>query len=220
MQTFVRGALIRGIRLTLLTSLAVVIFVSAFAGDLVDVFLERGALRLTGRVRRLSCTHCVFASDRRLDTPYCQLADLYAINHFRGILWSQLVVVALYLPLALAVRTTYGSTGLAAAFGIAELAGGVVSIVLAGQASSALAGTTSGHSSPYFDHSRWLSRSFSRSGSASTSASALHPGAQSFLGALLGGAATVVTVSGYLLASDWPEAGVFRQYVPGFRRPQ
>ena len=131
---------------------------------------------------------------------------------------SQLVVVALYLPLALAVRTTYGSTGLAAAFGIAELAGGVVSIVLAAR----LVSTRWHDIRPLIALLRPLSMVVAvvltiRLG---IDLAPLSPRAQSFLGALLGGAATVVTVSGYLLASDWPEAGVFRQYVPGFRRPQ
>jgi peptidoglycan biosynthesis protein MviN/MurJ (putative lipid II flippase) len=139
----------------------------------------------------------------------------YAIDYFRGILWSQLVVLAVYVPLAFALREPHRGPGLAAAFGIAELLGGLVSVALAAR----------------LLHARWAD---ARPLGALIRPSLLVIAAvfvvriaidhahlsdvtNSYAGALIGGAATVLAVSGFLLTSDWPEARVFRRYAPGSR---
>lgn len=211
---FVRGALIRGLRLTLLVSIAVVAFVAVFGGDLVHVLLQRGALNAHGAsaVGRslVAFTPAIVGSMLLIVSSRA----FYAIDHFRGILWSQLAVLLLYVPLAVAFRTTYGTTGLAAAFGIAELIGGIGGAVLAAR----LVGTTWRDAHPLTALLRpsllvvvvVLAVRFA------IDRAPLPSGVEPYLGALVGGAATVLAVSGYLLASDWPEAGVLRRHVPGF----
>lgn len=214
--TFVRDALIRGLRLTLLVSLAVIIFVAFFGGDLVHVLLQRGALNASdaSAVSRslLAFTPAIVGSMLLIVSSRA----FYAIDHFRGILWSQLAVLAVYLPLALALRDTYGRTGLAAAFGIAELIGGIGGAVLAAR----LAGTTWHHARALI---ALLRPSLLVFGIVlvvrfAVDAAPLSGGTEGYVGTLVGGGATVLTVSGYLLASDWPEAGVLRERLPGFGR--
>ena len=138
----------------------------------------------------------------------------YAIDYFRGILWSQLAVLAPYVPLALVFREAYGSTGLAAAFGVAELLGGIGGAVLAAR----LVGTTWHDARPLLVLLRpsLLVVAIVLAVRLGIDRAPVSTDMEPYLGALIGGVATVMAVCGYLLASDWPEAGVLRRYVPGF----
>jgi putative peptidoglycan lipid II flippase len=213
--TFIRGALIRGLRLTLLVSLAVVVFIAVFGGDLVHVLLQRGALNAqdASAVKRslVAFTPAIVGSILLIVSSRA----FYAIDQFGGILWSQLAVLLLYVPLAVALRRTNGSTGLAAAFGVAELIGGIVGVVLAAR----LVGTAWRDARPLTALLRpsilvvavLLAVRFA------VDRAPLSSGTEPYVGALVGGAATVLAVSSYLLASDWPEAGVLRRHLPGAR---
>jgi hypothetical protein len=55
----------------------------------------------------------------------------YASGYFRGVVWSQGAAVVVYAVVAFPLRATWGTTGLAVAFGVAELAASAFAVGLA-----------------------------------------------------------------------------------------
>jgi len=55
----------------------------------------------------------------------------YAVAYFRAGVWTQVLALAVYAAAALPMRAAWGTTGLAVAFGVAEITGASFSIVLA-----------------------------------------------------------------------------------------
>lgn len=214
-MTFVRRALIRGLRLTLLVSMAVVIFIVWFGGDLVHVLLQRGALNAhdaTGVTRSL-----VAFTPAIVGTMLLMVSSrvFYAVDYFRGIFWSQLAALVIYVPFALALRGWHDGEGLAVAFGIGELVGGIGGILLAAR----VVGANWGDSRGLLVLGRPLiliagAVIIARVGVGQIPLSAV---ARAFAGTLIGGTVTVLAVTAYLLSSDWPEGDVIRRRVRRYR---
>jgi peptidoglycan biosynthesis protein MviN/MurJ (putative lipid II flippase) len=57
----------------------------------------------------------------------------YAVGYFRAVVWTQVAALVVYALVALPLRSAWGATGLALAFGIAEVLGGVFGLGLAGR---------------------------------------------------------------------------------------
>jgi peptidoglycan biosynthesis protein MviN/MurJ (putative lipid II flippase) len=139
----------------------------------------------------------------------------YATDLFRGIVWSQLAVLVVYAPLAVLLRSAYGATGLATAFGFAELVGGIVAVGLVARVVH-MAGS---------DARPLLAVVYPTALAAGALAvirivvdrAPLSESSAAVCGAVLGGAALVVIVSVFLLRSDWPEAAVFRRRLRALR---
>ncbi|MFL5955209.1 MAG: lipid II flippase MurJ [Gaiellaceae bacterium] len=204
---FVRAALIRGLRLTLVVGLAVVVYLAAFSKDLVHLLLQRGALD-AGESAVVGRSLLAFAP-AVLGSALLILSSrlFYAVDYFRGIVWSQLAVLVIYVPLALALRSWEAPVGLAAAFGIAELAGGIASVALAAR----IAQTSWTDLRPLAEVARPVALVALVVLPVTLGLDQLH--ASGAAQALVGGAATVLTVTAYLLTSNWPEAAVLRRFL-------
>lgn len=207
-RAFVRNALLRGLRLTILTSLAIAIFITVFSSDIVRILLQRGAF---GAAEAHGVTTSVIAfTPGVVGTMLLVLSSraLYAINYFRGVLWSQLGVLVLYVPLALVLRTWLGANGLALAFGLAELAGGIggiaLSLKLLGAVPSDVAALKAVVSPLVLVTvaSLLIRLAFDRLALGGVSGAAAAAG--------VGGLAVVLIVLLQLLLSDWPESRVLR----------
>ena len=127
----VRGALVRGIRLTLFLALAFAAFFAAFGHETIVVLLERGAF---GSQSATTVGHVLVAFSLGLlgNMGVVFTARVfYAIAYFRAGVWTQVLALAVYGAIALPMRAAWGTTGLAVAFGVAEVTGASFSIVLA-----------------------------------------------------------------------------------------
>jgi len=129
-KRFVANAFVRGLRLTLLASLLAIVFACLYAEPLIHTLLQHGALTNTDS---RAIAHALIAFSPAVVGSMLLIVTsrvFYAINSFRGIVWSQLGVLVVYLPLAVLLRGAFGATGIAAAFGTAELFGGLVATAL------------------------------------------------------------------------------------------
>ena len=127
----VRGALVRGIRLTLFLAFAFAAFFAAFGHETIVVLLERGEF---GSHSATTVGHVLVAfSLGLLGNMVIVFAGrvFYAVDYFRAVAWTQVLALAVYGAAALPMRAAWGTTGLAVAFGVAEVAGASFSIVLA-----------------------------------------------------------------------------------------
>jgi putative peptidoglycan lipid II flippase len=127
----VRDALLRGLRLTTFFALSLATYFAAFGVPVTSALLQRGAFGSvasseTGKV--LS----VFALALAGNLIVILTSRVFsAIDFFSGALWCQGVVLVVYVVVAIPFRAAWGLSGLALAFGIAEMAGAVTGLVLA-----------------------------------------------------------------------------------------
>ena len=129
----VRGSMIRGLRATLFLAVSFAAFFVLFASPTTDILLERGALD-PADAHRVSSAIAAFAPALIGTMLMVFVARIfYAVAYFRAIVWTQVTALAIYTVVALPLRAAWGVSGLALAFGIAEVVGGVFGLVLAGR---------------------------------------------------------------------------------------
>jgi peptidoglycan biosynthesis protein MviN/MurJ (putative lipid II flippase) len=207
-RRFVRVAFLGGLRMTLLVSLASIVYLVLFAKSLVQTLLQRGALDAQDTT---AVAHALIGfSPGVLGTMLLIVTSraFYATNLFRGIVWSQLAVLVVYCPLAIALRGPYHSTGLAAAFGLAELAGGLLALVLVARLVDIS-----------WSDGRSLLAILLPVGLVSTvlvgvrvgiDQAPLSESTAALCSTVVGAGALILVVGGFLLRSGWPEAAIFR----------
>ena len=126
----VRDALLRGLRLTMFFAVSLATYFAAFGVPVTGALLQRGAFggsasTETGKV--LS----VFALALAANLIVILTSRLFvAIDFFGAGLWCQGVVLVVYLIVAIPLRSVWGLSGLALAFGLAETAGALTALVL------------------------------------------------------------------------------------------
>jgi putative peptidoglycan lipid II flippase len=129
----VRGSMIRGLRATLFLAVSFAAFFVLFASPTTDILLERGALD-PADAHRVASAIAAFAPALIGTMLMVFVARIfYAVAYFRAIVWTQVAALAIYAVVALPLRAAWGVTGLALAFGIAEVIGGAFGLVLAGR---------------------------------------------------------------------------------------
>jgi putative peptidoglycan lipid II flippase len=133
---YVRGSLMRGFRLTLFLALVLGGFFALFGPETIDVLLERGAFdpRDSHRVGTVLALLSLALVGSMLMVFFARV--FYALDYFRAVAWTQLCALVVYVAIALPFRATWGVSGLAAAFGVAEIAGAVVALTLAARRTS------------------------------------------------------------------------------------
>ena len=129
----VRAAYEQGLRLTLFLGLAGGGLFALFGRATVHVLLERGAFdpRATSQAGAVLSVFSLALVGTMLMVFVARL--FYAVNYFRAVVWTQTVALVVYLSIALPLRSLWGASGLALAFGIAEMIGASFGVVLAGR---------------------------------------------------------------------------------------
>jgi peptidoglycan biosynthesis protein MviN/MurJ (putative lipid II flippase) len=129
----VRRSFVRGCRLTVFLSLATASLFVLFGRDTIDVLLERGAFDPSA-ARRAGAVLGAF-SLALVGTMVLVFVGrvFYAVSYFRGVVWAQLIALVVYAALALPLRAEWKMTGLAVAFGLAEVVGAAAGLVMAGR---------------------------------------------------------------------------------------
>lgn len=130
-RPYLRGTFIGGLRITLFVALATATFVAAFADAIVPLLFDRGSISPTWlhEIERSLIAFSLAIVGMMLTTFTAQL--FRAVDRFRAVVAIQAFALALYVPLAYVLRPELGPAGLALAFGIAEVAGGLVGMAVA-----------------------------------------------------------------------------------------
>jgi putative peptidoglycan lipid II flippase len=129
----VRTAFERGLRLTLFLGLAGGFLFVLFGKETVHVLLQRGAFdpRDTSDAGTVLA---VFTPALIGSMSMVFIARLfYAVDYFRAVVWTQAVALVVYVVIALPLRALWETSGLALAFGLAELTGATYGIVIGGR---------------------------------------------------------------------------------------
>jgi putative peptidoglycan lipid II flippase len=129
----VNGSIVRGLRLTLFFGAALGTFFLLFGAETIDVLLRRGALGLNaaGRSGTLLAAFSLALVGNMLLILFARV--FYAIGYFRAVVWTQVWALVVYAIVALPLRASWGTTGLAVAFGLAETSAAGYALVLAGR---------------------------------------------------------------------------------------
>jgi putative peptidoglycan lipid II flippase len=127
----VRGSLVRGLRLTLFSSLALAAFFAMYGRETVDVLLERGEFgaRAAGEVGSILAAFSLALVGSMLMVFVARI--FYAVDYFRAVVWVQVSALAAYAAIAVPLREVWGTTGLALTFGIAEVSAATFALGLA-----------------------------------------------------------------------------------------
>ncbi len=127
----VRGGLLRGLRLTLFLAFAFAGFFAFFGRETTALLLERGAFD-PADAHETGVALATFAL-ALVGTMIMVFAArvFYAVDYFRGVVWTQISALVVYVAVALPFRAAWGTSGLAAAFGVAEVCGAAFALVLA-----------------------------------------------------------------------------------------
>jgi len=129
----VRGSLLRGLRATAFLAIVFAAFFVLFARPTTDILLRRGAFD-PADARHVSSALAAFSLALVGSMLMVFVARIfYAVAYFRAVVWTQLSALVVYAAIALPLRAVLGTSGLAVAFGIAELAGGIFGLGLAGR---------------------------------------------------------------------------------------
>lgn len=120
-----------GLRLTLFVSCGFAALFACYGPNLVGFLLQRGAFGggETSDVGRVLSAFSLALVGSMLIVFASRV--FYAVDFFRAAVWAQGAALAVYVAAALPLRWLWGPSGLAVAFGVAELAGGVFAVVLA-----------------------------------------------------------------------------------------
>lgn len=127
---YVREKFVSGLRLTLFVTLVSGAFLAFYSTDLADALFDRDAVTRSSLV---AVQQCLLAFSLAL---LGWMLTIYssrmfgALNLFRGLLLQELVALVVYLGLVFQLRQTLGVPGVALAFGIGQVAGGIAAVVL------------------------------------------------------------------------------------------
>ncbi len=129
----VRASFERGLRITLFLSFVAASLFALFGDETVEVLLQRGAFD-PAAARRAGIVLAAFSLALVGTMVMVFVARIfYAVAYFRAVVWTQLVALGIYLVVAFPLRAAWKTTGLALAFGVAEVIGATAGVVLAGR---------------------------------------------------------------------------------------
>ena len=123
--------LVRALRLTVFVGIPFLVFFEAFGTEVAALIFERGAFDTRDAAVVGDTVNALAPALLGNLLLIVAWRTLYAIDYFRATVWSMLTVLAVYGATASPFRAEWGVTGLAAAFSVAELAGGLVAVSLA-----------------------------------------------------------------------------------------
>ena len=203
-RTYLRARFVAGLRITLFVALCTASYVALYSGSIVDVLFARGDLTSTSlhEIDRALAAFSLAVVGSMLMIFTARIFS--AVDRFRGIVLAQTIALALYVPLAFALRPVGGPAGLAVAFGIAEVAGAAYAVW-----SSARALGVSAR-----ELLRAVAPAAARTAAFAAALAAFRYGADPAGGlAAAGGGLTVGGLVGLLLlwTSGWPEVSVLRR---------
>jgi len=124
-----RGSFVAGLRTVLFLAICTGAFVALYAGSITGLLFGHGKLSSAAQleVSRALAAFSVAIVGTMLMIITARVFG--AIDRFHGIVVSQTIALALYVPLALLLRPPLGPAGLALAFGVAELTGGMYAVL-------------------------------------------------------------------------------------------
>lgn len=130
-QACVSERFLRGLRLTLFVSIGFATLLAVYGPNLIGFLLQRGAFHAdsVSEVGRVLSAFSLALFGNMLMIFAARV--FYSVDFFQAAVWAQGAALVVYLAAALPMRAAWGPTGLAAAFGVAEVGGGVFAIVLA-----------------------------------------------------------------------------------------
>jgi putative peptidoglycan lipid II flippase len=120
-----------GLRLTLFVSTGFAALFAIYGPNLVGFLLQRGRFGAE-TTENVGAVLSAFAP-AIVGSMLMILASrvFYSTDYFRAAVWMQACALVVYVCIALPLRALWGAPGLALAFGVAELAGGTLAVVLA-----------------------------------------------------------------------------------------
>lgn len=128
---YLRGSFVAGLRVSLLLALTCSAYVALFAPEIARLVFERGDL-LGASIIEIERTLRAFSIALVGTMLLVFTARVFnALDFFRAIVWSQAAALAVYVLLAPLLRPLFGPSGLALAFGVAELVGGALAVAVA-----------------------------------------------------------------------------------------
>ena len=212
----VRGGLLRGIRLTLFLALAFAAFFATFGHQTISVLLERGAFgaQSATEVGRILAAFSLGLLGNMMMIFAARV--FYAVDYFRAGAWSQVFALAVYGVAALPMRAAWGTTGLALAFGVAEVGGAAFAIVLAsGRVSLHTADVAASAMAPAVGRAAVVAAALCL---VRLAFAGLAPSVSSFVQLLVALAVGTLVGIVVLWTSSWPELGrmkrTLRRFVP------
>ena len=130
---FVRHRFVSGLRLTLFVTAVSGSYLALYSADIADVLFGRDAVSPSSL---LAVQHCLVAFSLAL---LGWMLTIYAsrlfgaLNLFRGLVIQELVALVVYLAVVFPLRSALGVPGVALAFGIGQVIGGLAATVLIGR---------------------------------------------------------------------------------------
>ena len=127
---FVRHRFVSGLRLTLFVTTVSGAYLALYSADIAEVLFGRDAVSPSAL---LTVQHCLLAFSLAL---LGWMLTIYAsrlfgaLNLFRGLVLQELVALAVYLAVVFPLRSALGVPGVALAFGIGQVIGGLAATVL------------------------------------------------------------------------------------------
>ena len=127
---FVRDRFVSGLRLTLFVTAVSGAYLALYSAEIADVLFGRDAVSPSSL---LDVQHCLLAFSLAL---LGWMLTIYAsrlfgaLNLFRGLVLQELVALVVYLAIVFPLRSALGVPGVALAFGIGQVVGGLAATVL------------------------------------------------------------------------------------------
>lgn len=133
-RSYLRGRFVAGLRITLFVALCTASYVALYSSSIVRILFGRGDLTSTSllEIDRALAAFSIAIVGSMLMIFTSRVFS--AVDLFRGIVLAQGIALALYLPLAFALRPVSGPAGLALAFGIAEVTGAAFAVRMSARA--------------------------------------------------------------------------------------
>lgn len=125
---YLRGNYVGALRVTLFVALSTAAYLALYSASVAAFLFDRGSLGANSllEIDRALAAFSVGVVGSMLMIFTARIFS--AIDHFRGIVVSQALALALFVPLALLLRPQLGPAGLALAFGIAEVSGALLGL--------------------------------------------------------------------------------------------
>jgi peptidoglycan biosynthesis protein MviN/MurJ (putative lipid II flippase) len=127
---FVRDRFVSGLRLTLFVTAVSGAYLALYSAEITDVLFGRDAVSPSSL---LDVQHCLLAFSLAL---LGWMLTIYAsrlfgaLNLFRGLVLQELVALVVYLAIVFPLRSALGVPGVALAFGIGQVVGGLAATIL------------------------------------------------------------------------------------------
>jgi putative peptidoglycan lipid II flippase len=125
---YLRGNYVAALRVTLFVAVSTAAYLALYSASIAAFLFDRGSLDSNSllEIHRALAAFSLGVVGSMLMIFTARIFS--AIDHFRGIVVAQAFALALFVPLALLLRPALGPAGLALAFGIAEVSGGLLGL--------------------------------------------------------------------------------------------